>query len=79
MKVYDYAEARHNFSTVFNAALKEEVVIARKDGSKLKLAAIHKSPAKGKSPLANIQGIKANITMDDILDAIREGRERPKQ
>ena len=76
MKTYGYSEARQKFSTVFNTALKEEVIIARKDGSKFKLAAINKSPAAGKSPLANIKGIKAGITMDDILEAIREGRER---
>jgi hypothetical protein len=35
MKIYNYSEARQNFSTVLNTALKEEVIITRKDGSKL--------------------------------------------
>ena len=36
MKIYNYSEARQNFSTVLNTALKEEVIITRKDGSKYK-------------------------------------------
>ncbi|MDR3144804.1 MAG: type II toxin-antitoxin system Phd/YefM family antitoxin, partial [Treponema sp.] len=36
MKVYNYSEARQNFSTVLNTALKEEVIITRRDGSKFK-------------------------------------------
>jgi antitoxin (DNA-binding transcriptional repressor) of toxin-antitoxin stability system len=79
MKVYNYSEARQNFSTVLNTALKEEVIIARKDGSKFKLTPIHEKQKNTKSPLETITGIKPNaasLTMGDILDAIREGRER---
>ena len=75
MKVYNYSEARQNFATMLNIALKEEVIIARKDGSKFRLTAISKNK-KSKSPLANIKGVKTNVTMDDILEAIKEGRER---
>jgi len=35
-----------------------------------------KDREKCKSPLEDIKGIKAKTTMADILDAIREGRER---
>ena len=76
MKVYNYSEARQNFSAVLNSALKEEVIIARKDGSKFKLMAIHENKKKGKSPLEDVKGIDTNITMVDILNAIRESRER---
>jgi antitoxin (DNA-binding transcriptional repressor) of toxin-antitoxin stability system len=79
MKVYNYSEARQNFSTVLNTALKEEVIIARKDGSKFKLIPIRENSKKTKSPLETIKGIKPsakNLTMSDILDAIREDRER---
>jgi len=78
MKVYNYSEARQNFSTVLNTALKEDVIIARKDGSKFKLTPIRENQKKAKSPLENIKGTKpiaTNLTMSDILDAIREGRE----
>ena len=74
MKVYNYSEARQNFATVLNTALTEEVIIARKDGSKFRLISIQEKKKK-KSPLEDIKGIEAGVTMDDILDAIRKSRE----
>jgi len=76
MKVYNDSEARQNFSTVLNTALKEEVIIARRDGSKFRLISINDKSKKRKSPLEGIKGIKSAVSMDDILDAIRESRER---
>jgi len=73
MKVYNYSEARQNFAAIFNTALKEEVIITKKDGNKFKLVPIHEQK---QSPLETVKGIKTRVTMDDILDAIREGRER---
>jgi PHD/YefM family antitoxin component YafN of YafNO toxin-antitoxin module len=75
MKVINYSEARQNFAAIFNTALKEDVIIKRKDGNKFRLATI-REPKKGQSPLETIKGIKTKVTMVDILDAIREGRER---
>ena len=76
MRVYNYSEARQNFATVLNTALKEEVIIARKDGSKFRLISITENKKKAKSPLEDIKGIKTKISMDDILATIRESRER---
>jgi len=76
MRIYNYSEARQNFATILNTALKEDVIIARKDGSKFRLALIQENKKRNKSPLESIKGIKTNVTMDDILDAIRESRER---
>ena len=78
MKVYNYSEARQNFATVLNTALKEEVIISRKDGSKFKLISVQENKKRGKSPLEDIKGVKTNISMDDILNAIRESRKRDK-
>ena len=75
MKVYNSSEARQNFSTILNTALKEDVIIARKDGRKFKLVSINDNK-QGKSPLENIKGVQTNLSMDDILGAIRESRER---
>jgi hypothetical protein len=72
MQVYNYSEARHNFSTVLNVALKEDVIIARRDGSRFKLMAVEKKDKK--SPL-DIPGIKTDITMQEIVAAVREVRE----
>jgi PHD/YefM family antitoxin component YafN of YafNO toxin-antitoxin module len=74
MRIYNYSEARQKFSTVLNTALKEEVIIMRRDGSKFKLISINENKKELKSPLENIKGIKTNITMDEILEAIKRGR-----
>ncbi|MDR3247337.1 MAG: type II toxin-antitoxin system Phd/YefM family antitoxin [Treponema sp.] len=76
MRIYNYSEARQNFSTVLNTALKEDVIITRKDGSKFKIVSINENAKKAKSPLEEIKGIKTNVTMDDILEALRDSRER---
>jgi prevent-host-death family protein len=75
MKIYNYSEARQNFSTVLNTALKEEVIITRRDGSKFKLISIKENKNELESPLENIKGIKTSITMNEILEAIKQGRE----
>jgi prevent-host-death family protein len=76
MKVYNYSEARQNFSTVLNTALEEEVIISRKDGRKFKLIALKDSKKTSKSPLEGVKGINANISMNDILKAVRDSRKR---
>ena len=73
MKVYNYSEARQNLSSVLNAALKEEVYITRKDGSKFKLISI--TEEKKSSPF-DVKGVKCKIKTQEIVDIIREGRER---
>ena len=73
MQVYKYSEARQNFSTVLNMALKEDVIIARRDGSRFKLMAVEKKNKK--SPL-DIPGIKTDIKMQEIVAALRESRDR---
>jgi prevent-host-death family protein len=74
MKVYNYSEARQNFSTVLNTALKEDVIITRRDGSKFKVISVNENKKEIMSPLENIKGIKTNITMSEILEAIRQER-----
>jgi hypothetical protein len=75
MRTYNYSEARQNFTSVLNTALKEEVIIPRSDGSKFKIIPIRDAQTKGKSPLEGIKGIKANITTQELVEIIREGRE----
>ena len=74
MKIYNYSEARQNFTTVLSMALNEEVIITRKDGSRFKIVPLDKIK-KDKSPLEGIKGVKANITTEEIVEIIREGRE----
>ena len=75
MRIYNYSEARQNFTTVLNTALKEEVVIRRKDGSRFKIVPMNADNGKGKSPLEGIKGIKVDVTTTELLEIIREGRE----
>jgi hypothetical protein len=72
MKIYKYSEARQNFSTVLNTALKEDVIITRKDGNRFKLISINEKSKK--SPL-DIEGIDTDVTTQEIIDAVRECRE----
>jgi prevent-host-death family protein len=75
MRIYNYSEARQNFTSVLNTALKEEVIITRKDGSKFRIVPIDDTRKTKKSPLEGIKGIKANITTKELVEIIREGRE----
>jgi hypothetical protein len=72
MKIYNYSQARQNFSLLLNTALKEEVIITRKDGSKFKIVPFVEK--KNNSPF-DIDGIDSDVTTKDILNIIREGRE----
>ncbi len=72
MRVFNYSEARQNFASLLNMALKEDVIITKKDGSRFKIIPI--SNTKVKSPF-DVQGIKSNIKTDEILDFMRESRE----
>ena len=75
MRIYNYSEARQKFTSVLNTALKEDVIITRKDGSRFKIIPIDKGKDEGQSPLEGITGVKANITTGELIEIIREGRE----
>jgi hypothetical protein len=72
MKVFTYSEARQNLARLLNLAQTEEVRIRRKDGSVFML----KQPRnEGKSPF-DVAGVGTQATTQDILDAVRDSRER---
>ena len=64
MQVYTYSEARQKEST-------GKVIIRRKDGRTFSLV-----PEKIVSSPLDVPTIKANITTQEIVDIVREGRER---
>ena len=75
MKVYTYSEARQRLSTVLNIAKTEEVIIKRRGGETFSI--IYRKTKK--SPF-DVPGIKTRATTEDILEAVRESRERfPQQ
>jgi len=71
MKVYTYSEARQRLADVLNIAKTEEVVIKRRCGETFSII-FRKSK---KSPF-DVPGIQTKATTKDILEAVRESRER---
>lgn len=72
MHTYTYSEARQKLAAVLDQAENTgKVLIQRKDGRTFALI-----PEKNaKSPL-DIPSIKAKVSTKEIVDIIREGRER---
>jgi hypothetical protein len=72
MRVYTYSEARQKLSMVLEQAENTgKVLIRRKDGRTFAL-----TPEKvAESPL-NVPSIQADITTREIVNIVREGRER---
>ena len=72
MLVYTYSEARQKLAVVLQQAENTgKVLIRRKDGRTFALI-----PEKIATSPLNVPTIKANITTKEIIDIIREGRER---
>jgi antitoxin (DNA-binding transcriptional repressor) of toxin-antitoxin stability system len=72
MKVYTYTEARRWFARVLDEARAGgEIRIKRRDGSEFSVRPV---PSTG-SPL-DVAGVDTDVSMEDIMGAIREGRER---
>jgi hypothetical protein len=72
MNTYTYSEARQKFATILDKAKKEgKVLIKRKDGSVFEI----KSLVPNKSPL-DVKGIKINLNKEEIIDILKEVRER---
>ena len=72
MRVYTFSEAKQNFSYLLELAQKEGVVrINRRDGKSFIIQPVEDSD----SPL-NIKGVNLDLTSDEIVDFVREGRDR---
>ena len=73
MQVYTYSEARQKFAMVLEEAeSRGKVLIRRKDGRTFALI-----PEKISSSPLDVPSIQADITTQEIVNIIREGRERP--
>lgn len=72
MKVFTYSEARQNLASVLDRAQKEGAVrITRRNGAAFSL----KPEVSGRSPL-DVPPVKAKVSLEQILVAVRESRER---
>ena len=72
MQVYTYSEARQKLAAVLEQAEHTgKVLIRRKDGRTFALI-----PDQTASSPLDVPFIKANLTTKEIVDIVREGRER---
>jgi antitoxin Phd len=72
MRVYTYSEARQKLAFVLEQAQKTgKVLIRRKDGRTFALV-----PERVPTSPLDVPTIKAKITTQEIVDIVREGRER---
>ena len=70
MLVFDVFEFTKDTKKVFNAALKDEVIIKNNDGNSYKLLPLEKE----KSPFNNIPRIKLGITTQEIVKILKDSR-----
>jgi hypothetical protein len=72
MEVYTYSEARQKLAMVLEKAERTgKVLIRRKDGRTFALV-----PEKIATSPLDVPAIKADVTTQEIVDIVREGRER---
>jgi len=72
MQVYTYSEARQKFASILQQAEDTgKVLIRRKDGRVFALV-----PEKSTSSPLDVPSVQAKITTQEIVDIIRDGRER---
>jgi hypothetical protein len=72
MKSFTYSEARQNLSKLLALAQNEEIEIRRKDGS---VFLLRSKCNEFKSPF-DVPGIESAVTTSEVLDAVRESRDR---
>jgi hypothetical protein len=72
MRVYTYSEARQNLADLLDQAVEEgEVRIRRRDGREY----ILRPHRREGSPL-DVPAVSTGVSAEEIVDAVREGRER---
>lgn len=75
MRVYTYSEARQNLADLLDQAGEEgEVRIRRRDGSEYVL----RPRRRGGSPL-DVSSVNTEVSAEEIVSAVREGREQSAQ
>lgn len=71
MRMYTYTQAREHLASLLDEAKTDEVIIRRRNGDQFSVT-LRRST---KSPL-DISPVRTRATTRDILEAIRESRER---
>ena len=72
MREYSFTEARQHFASILDEAKREGAVcIKKRDGE-----AFYIKPAVQKKSPLDVKGVDLGISSSEIVDIIREGRER---
>ena len=72
MRVYTYSEARQNLASVLETAQRDGAVrIRRRNGQTFVL-----QPESARTSPLDVEGVDLDVTTDEIVTMIREGRER---
>jgi antitoxin (DNA-binding transcriptional repressor) of toxin-antitoxin stability system len=72
MRQYNATEARQNFFSVLDMAIKDgEIRIDRRDGVSFRL-----TPIKTKKSPLDVDGVSLGLSSDDLVSLVREGRDR---
>ena len=72
MRVYTYSEARQNLASLLDIAQRDGAVrIRRKDGQSFVL-----QPETRKGSPLDVDPVSINVTADEIVRIVREGREQ---
>lgn len=70
MEVYTFTEARQNFASILDNAKKQgSVRIKRRDGQSFII-----TPEKPKDSPLDVEGLDLNLSTEEIIDFIKEGR-----
>jgi hypothetical protein len=72
MKTYTYSQAREKLASILEESKKEEIVIRRRKGDMFSI--LPKTPSI-RSPF-DVPGLSKKISRKEILEALRESRER---
>jgi PHD/YefM family antitoxin component YafN of YafNO toxin-antitoxin module len=72
MREYSFTEARQHFAAILEEAKREGAVcIKKRDGETFFV-----KPANSKKSPLDIEGVNLGISSSEIVDIVREGRER---
>ncbi len=72
MREYSFTEARQHFASILDEAKKEGVVcIKKRDGETFYI-----KPAISKKSALDVKGVDLGVSSSEIVDIVREGRER---
>jgi hypothetical protein len=72
MKTYTYSRARERLADILEESKREEIIIRRRKGDMFSI--LPKMPSR-RSPF-DVPSLSKKITKKEILEAIRESRER---